>query len=189
MQPEPVAPSHPARYADLFALPEHQVGEIIAGELYAHPRPGPRHARASSALGIKIGAPFDQGNGGPGGWWLLDEPELHLHGDILVPDLAGWRRDRLPKLPDTAWFELPPDWVCEILSPATARADRMLKMPRYATAGVSYCWQIDPDTRTLEAFALKDGQWVSLTSLVGDAEVSVAPFDAIYFALGALWAD
>lgn len=106
----------PAEYRDLFSLPDNLVGEIIDGELHTHPRPAPRHARASSSLGIEIGGPFDQGKGGgPGGWWILDEPELHLGPDVVVPALAGWRRERLSRLPDTAWIEISPDWVCEVL--------------------------------------------------------------------------
>jgi len=104
----------PARYEDLLALPEHLVGEILAGELYTHPRPAPRHARAYSALGSCIGGPFDGGRDGLGGWWILDEPELHLGVDVVVPDLAGWRRARMPALPEAAWFELAPDWACAV---------------------------------------------------------------------------
>lgn len=139
-----------AAYEDLFKLPPHQVGEIIHGSVYAHPRPAPRHARAYSILGKELVGPYDQGGSGPGGWWILDEPELHLGRDILVPDLAGWRRERLPALPETAWFELAPDWLCEILSPATARLDRVEKLPIYASHGVGHVWLVDPDLRTLE---------------------------------------
>lgn len=179
----------PARYEDLNSLPTNLVGEILNGDLHAHLRPAPRHAMTSSAIGIEIGSPFQRGRGGPGGWWILDEPELHLGPDILVPDLAGWRRERLPTLPDTAWFELAPDWVCEVLSPATARVDRMLKMPRYAENGVTYCWLVDPTARTLEAFKLSNGQWLLLGSFVDEADVAVEPFDAVAFPLAALWAE
>lgn len=106
----------PATYEDIFGLPENLVGEIINGRLVTHPRPAPKHAVACSSLGFEIGGPYDRGRDGPGGWRILDEPELHLDHDILVPDLAGWRRECMPKLSETAWFELPPDWVCEILS-------------------------------------------------------------------------
>ncbi len=185
-----VIPQHrPARYEDLFSLPDNIVGEIIAGELHTHPRPAPKHSAASSALGIEIGSPFHRGHGGPGGWWILDELELHLGTDILVPDLAGWHRDRMPTLPETAWFELPPDWVCEVLSPATARDDRMLKMPRYAASGVTYCWLVDPTARTLEAFKLTGDQWLLQASFVDEADVAVEPFDAVAFPLAALWAE
>jgi len=179
----------PATYEDLFDLPENLVGEIIAGRLITHPRPAPRHARACSAIGFELGSPYDRGHNGPGGWWILDEPELHFGPDILVPDLAGWRRERLPSLPDTAWFELAPDWICEVLSPSTARTDRMLKMPRYAENGVAYCWLVDPTARTLEAFKLSNGQWLLLGSFVDEAEVAAEPFDAVTFPLGALWAE
>ncbi len=133
-----------ATYEDLFDLPEHIVGEIIHGQLITHPRPAPRHIVASSAIGDELVGPFQKGRGGPGGWWILDEPELHLGLDILVPDLAGWRRERLPTMPDTAFFTLPPDWICEVLSPGTARTDRADKMPIYAEYGVSFLWLIDP---------------------------------------------
>lgn len=178
-----------ATYDDLLALPEHVVGEIIRGVLHSHPRPAPKHARAYSALGGQLVGPYDQGRGGPGGWWILDEPEIHLSGNVLVPDLAGWRRERMPKLPDTAWFELAPDWVCEILSPSTARLDRVEKLPLYALEGVEYCWLIDPDLRTLEVFRNESGKWLLLCALQNDAGVCQPPFDATTFALSGLWAD
>ncbi len=179
-----------ARYEDLLDLPENVVGEIIGGHLHTHPRPAPRHARVTSSLGIKVGGPFDmREGGGPGGWWILDEPELHLGADVLVPDLAGWRRERLPKLPDAAWFDLAPDWVCEVLSPATARTDRALKLPCYAQAGVGHCWLVDPDARLLEAYANHEGRWLLLGTWGGDEQPRVPPFDAIALELAALWAD
>lgn len=181
--------STPARYEDLFDLPENLVGEIINGRLVTHPRPAPKHARAYSSLGEEIMGPFDKGRNGPGGWWILDEPEIHLAGDILVPDLAGWRRERMPRLPETAWFELAPDWVCEILSPATARIDRKEKMPIYATWGVAHLWLVDPDLRTLEVYANRDGRWLLLATLSENDAVAQPPFDAITFGLAALWAE
>ncbi len=185
--------SDPARrkpsYEDICALPDHLVGEILAGELHTHPRPAPRHARAYSALGYLVGGPFDGGKGGPGGWWILDEPELHLGADIIVPDIAGWRRERLPTLPETAWFELAPDWACEILSPATARTDRAIKMPIYAREGLPHLWLVDPDARTLEVYRLQDeAHWLLLETLKQDEPVQQPPFDAISFPLGDLWA-
>ncbi len=177
-----------ASYEDLFNLPDNVVGEILGGELHTHPRPAPKHARAYSALTGNLWSPYDAGDGGPGGWWILDEPELHLGDDILVPDLAGWRRERMPKLPESAWFELAPDWVCEILSPSTARVDRVLKMPIYAREGVGHLWLVDPDLRTLEIYVLGDGgHWLLLTTLEEDAPVRQPPFDAIEFSLGTLW--
>jgi Uma2 family endonuclease len=178
-----------ASYEDLLDLPENQVGEIIGGRLHAQPRPTPRHARVASGLGADLGTPFDRGRGGPGGWWILDEPELHLGADVLVPDLAGWRRERLPRLPDTAWIELPPDWVAEVLSPSTAGKDRVLKMPLYAAAGVSHCWILDPDVRTLEAYANQAGRWLLLGTWNGDDRAAIPPFDAVILELSPLWAD
>ncbi|MDZ7754479.1 MAG: Uma2 family endonuclease [Gammaproteobacteria bacterium] len=178
-----------ASYQDIIALPENLVGEILHGQLHTHPRPAPRHSRAYSALGYTLGSPFDGGHGGPGGWWILDEPELHLGPDVVVPDLAGWRRARMPELPTTAWFELAPDWACEILSPSTARIDRAVKMPLYAREGVQHLWLVDPDARTLEVYRLQpDGHWLLHRTLTQDDAVSEPPFEAITFGLDVLWA-
>ena len=177
-----------ATYKDLLLVPENQVAEIIYGVLHTHPRPAPKHAWASSSLGDELVGPYFKNKGGPGGWWILDEPECHLGSDIFVPDLAGWRKTRMPELPDTAWFELVPDWICEVLSPSTARLDRAEKMPLYAEHGVKYIWLIDPDLKTLEAYKNVDGRWVLLTTLDNDKTVSVEPFDATEFSLAALWA-
>lgn len=180
---------HPATYQDVLDAPEHVVAELIEGALHLHPRPAPRHARSSSSLGMEIGSPYDRGKGGPGGWWILDEPELHLGADVLVPDLAGWRRERMPALPETAWFELPPDWVCEVLSPGTRAVDLTDKRRLYAAAGIPHLWFVDPIARTLEAFTLAGGVWTLTAALRDEDDVSVAPFDAITFPLAALWAD
>ncbi len=179
----------PATYEDLLAVPAHLVAEIIAGTLYTQPRPSPRHARASSLLGGKLTGPYDEGMNGPGGWWILDEPECHLDFDIVVPDLAGWRRERLPRLPDEAFFELPPDWVCEVLSPGTARMDRVEKMPIYARAGVVHIWLVDPILRTLEVFENTSAGWLLLGAFENEDTISMRPFDAIRFNLDVLWAD
>ncbi|MCM8610533.1 Uma2 family endonuclease [Accumulibacter sp.] len=179
----------PSVYEDLFALPEYVVGEIIDGRLVTHPRPAPRHARASSSLGFELGGPFDLARNGPGGWWILDEPEIHLEQHVLVPDVAGWRRERLPRLPETAGFDLAPDWVCEILSPATARVDRAEKLPIYAAHGVQHAWLVDPDLRILDVLENRGGQWLLLAVLEDEAAVAQPPFAVISFALAGLWAD
>ena len=176
-----------ATYQDVLDAPAHRVAEILDGILYTHPRPAPPHALASSRLGIDIGGPFDRGHGGPGGWWIIDEPELHLGEDILVPDLAGWRRERMPGLPDTAYFTLAPDWVCEVLSASTRRLDLQEKRPVYAREGVPHLWLVDPADRTLEAFELHDGQWLPIARAKDDDPVSIRPFDAVAFSLGDLW--
>lgn len=178
-----------ATYDELFDLPEGVVGEIINGRLVTHLRPAPRHARAYSSLGVELGGPFDQARNGPGGWWIFDAPEIHLGPQVLVPDIAGWRRERMARLPDSPWFERVPDWVCEILSPATARTDRVAKLPIYAAHGVGHAWLVDPDLRLLEIYENRDGQWLLLAVLEHDAAVSQPPFAAISFALGSLWAD
>lgn len=177
----------PATYEDLVALPEHQVGQIIDGELIAQPRPASRHARASSALVAGLFNPFDLRRGGPGGWWLLHEPELHLGEDVLVPDLAGWRRDRMPEVPDTPYFTLSPDWVCEVLSPSTAALDRSRKKRIYAREGVGHVWLVDPQARTLEVFRLSGGQWLEQGTWSDDERVRAEPFEAVELELGVLW--
>ena len=179
--------TRPATYQDVLDAPAHLVAEIIDGTLYTHPRPAPAHAVASSVLGGELGPPFHRGQGGPGGWWILDEPELHIGEDVVVPDLAGWRRERMPELPDTAYFALAPDWVCEVLSNSTRRIDLHEKRPIYAREGVPHLWLIDPADRALEAFELREGQWLLIASANDDEPVSIRPFDAITFSLGDLW--
>ena len=176
-----------ATYQDVLDAPAHRVAEIVDATLYTHPRPAPPHALASSALGSDLSNPFHFGRGGPGGWWILDEPELHLGEDVLVPDLTGWRRESMPELPDTAYFTLAPDWVCEVLSASTRKLDLMGKRPIYAREGVEHLWLVEPTDRTLEAFELRDGQWVLIASAKDDEPVSIPPFDAITFNLGDLW--
>lgn len=176
-----------ARYEDLIAVPDHLVAEIVAGALHTSPRPASAHAHAVSTLGMDIGSRFQRGRGGPEGWWILYGPELHLGADVLVPDLAGWRRERMPRMPDTAWFELAPDWVCEVVSPSTGRLDRTAKMPAYAREGVAFAWLVDPLQHTLEVFALRDGHWVLIATHAQDERVRAQPFDAVELELGALW--
>jgi Uma2 family endonuclease len=179
----------PATYEDLSLLPEHLVGEIIDGELYTSPRPAARHAKVASVLSMDLGNPFQRGRGGPGGWWIVYEPELHFGKDVLVPDLAGWRRERMPQIPDVASFELAPDWICEVLSPSTAKLDLVRKLPRYARAAVEYAWVIDPIHRTLEVFHQEHERWVLMAAFVGDDRVRAEPFGAIELELGALWLE
>ena len=179
----------PATYQDVLDAPPHLVAELVGGALYLHPRPAFPHALAGSSLGVELGGPFQKGRGGPGGWWIIDEPELHLGPDVLVPDLAGWRRERMPTFPDAPWSDLAPDWLCEVLSPGTRRLDLTDKRRIYADHGVAHLWLIDPKPRTFEAFALQGGRWVLIAALKDDDEVSVPPFEAIAFPLSALWPD
>jgi len=180
----------PATYEDLLRVPDHKVAEILDGELIVSPRPAPRHANAASAVGADLFGPFQRGRGGPGGWWILDEPEVHLGRDIVVPDVAAWRLERLPRLPSMAYFALAPDWACEIVSPSTERYDRLRKMAIYAREQVRRLWLINPLLRTLEVYALEAGpRWSLLGVHGGDAIVRLEPFDAIAMELGALWAD
>lgn len=177
-----------ATYEDLLEVPDHLVAEILHGVLVTHPRPALRHAKASSILGSELTGPFWRGRGGPGGWVILDEPELHFRaGDVLVPDLAGWRAERMPVVPDTAACELVPDWVCAVLSPSTGATDRADKMPIYAAESVRHAWLVDPILRTLEVYRLDGGGFRLLGAFRDDACVRAEPFDAIELELGALW--
>ena len=178
-----------ATYQDVLDAPPRMVAKVVAGTLHAHPRPAMRHAWASSGLGAKIYPPFNHGDDGPGGWRIVFEPELHLGEDIVVPDLAGWRRGTMPEYPDAAYCAIAPDWACEVLSPSTRRLDLGGKRALYAREGVGHLWLVDPDARTLEAFALREGRWLLLATLGDDAPVSLPPFYAVTFPLGALWPE
>lgn len=177
----------PATYDDLRQVPAHLVAEILDGELHTSPRPGPRHADASSGLGGALRGPFDRGRGGPGGWRILFEPEVHLSSDVVVPDIAGWRRERLPNLPEETFFTVAPDWVCEVLSPSTVSIDRLKKLAIYARERVAHAWLVDPIARTVEILRLENGRW-SIVATVGDLDVVRAePFEAIELDLSLLW--
>ena len=181
------APERRATYQDVLDAPPHRVAEIVDGVLYTSPRPAMPHALATSSLGNDLSNPFQFGRGGPGGWWIIFEPELHFGEDILVPDLAGWRRERMADFPDGAYSTLAPDWVCEVLSPSTRRLDLLGKRPIYAREGVAHMWVVDPKDRTLEAFELRDVQWVLIATAKDDDPVRIRPFEAVTFSLGDLW--
>jgi Uma2 family endonuclease len=188
MKPEDErGPRREATYADIEALPPNMVGQLINGELIAMPRPALEHALITSTLGARLNTAFQSGDGGPGGWWILDEPELHFGKDVLVPDLAGWQRSRLPGRPRGPYLALAPDWVCEVLSPSTANVDRTLKRAIYAREGVEYVWLMDPLAYTLEVFRLQEGRWVERGSWSGDVRIRAEPFHAIELHLGAFW--
>ncbi|MCL2777085.1 MAG: Uma2 family endonuclease [Polyangiaceae bacterium] len=176
-----------ATYDDLVRVPEPLVAEIVNGVLYTHPRPAFPHTHASSILGGDLSGPFHRGRGGPGGWVIYFEPELHLGDDVVVPDLAGWRRERMPERPTTAFTRLAPDWVCEVLSPSTQALDRSGKMDVYAREGVRHLWFVDPIERTLEVYRLEHGMWLRVAAFCDDAVVRAEPFDAIELELAALW--
>jgi Uma2 family endonuclease len=189
MAMRPLPSIFPATYDDLSRVPDHLVAEIVDGDLVVSPRPAPRHAAASSALGAELGGPFQRGRGGPGGWWILDEPELHLGSDVLVPDLAGWRRERLPRLPREAYFALAPDWVCEVVSPSTERLDRVRKMRLYGAAAVRHLWLVNATARTLEVYRLEGDIWARVGAHAESEVVRAEPFEGIALELEALWAD
>ncbi len=168
-----------ASYKDLVALPEGVTGELIDGELFASPRPAARHTVVASTLTSELGGAFQSGRFGPGGWWILVEPELHFGEDVLVPDLAGWRRERMPHILDEPAFTIVPDWVCEILSPSTARVDLVRKLPRYASVGVAHCWLFDPALKTMQVLRNVDGRWLVASGFTSEDKVRAEPFEAL----------
>jgi Uma2 family endonuclease len=175
-----------ATYDDLRDVPDHFIAEMFDGDLYASPRPALPHANAAGSLFSGIHSSFHRK--GPGGWVILYEPELHFGNDVLVPDLAGWRRARLPSVPAAAYLTLAPDWICEVLSTSTEALDRGKKLRIYGREGVAHAWLVDPLARTLEVMSLEGGRWVQRGKHDGDAKARAAPFDAIEVELGALWA-
>ncbi len=183
-----------ATYADVLAAPEGWTAEIIDGELHLSPRPSSPHLGAASILGADLIDAFGRlrGGRGPGGWWILDEPELHLGEDdprdeVLVPDLGGWRRARMPRVPDTPGFTLPPDWVCEVVSPGSVRRDRVLKLRVYSRVQVAHVWLVDPLARTLEVLRLEGDHYAIVAAHAGDEMVRAEPFDMVDLDIGGWW--
>lgn len=174
-------------YEDIVSLPEGMVGEIIGGELYAQPRPAPPHAWSNTRLSTLIDGPFGIGIGGPGGWVILAEPEIQFGQDTLVPDIAGWRRQRLRQLPREGPLTTTPDWVCEVLSPGTERTDRLRKLRIYATHRVAHVWLLNPWLHTLDVFRWQEGDYLVANVCSGDEPVRVEPFDAVELPLQHLW--
>ncbi|MDX9720053.1 MAG: Uma2 family endonuclease [Myxococcota bacterium] len=179
----------PATYQDVLDAPKHLVAELIGGELYTSPRPAMPHALTSSDLTIDLGAPFRRGRGGPGGWWIVAEPELHLGDEVLVPDVAAWRRERMPERPSGAFVSLVPDWVCEIASPSTRSFDRLRKMPVYLRHGLGFLWLVEPLERFLDAFVREGERWVLLGTWSAETEARIPPFDAVPLDVTGWWAS
>jgi Uma2 family endonuclease len=182
-----VAATRRKLYEQLEALPPNKVGEIVDGLLIVSPRPSLPHAVAETALAGLLAPPFMFGRGGPGGWWILSEPELHFGDDVLVPDLAGWRRERLPQMPEVAACSVVPDWVCEIISPSNASLDRETKMTKYAHLAIPHAWVIDPGTRMLEPFTNDGTGWSAGQTLHGNVIARIPPFADVPLSLELLW--
>jgi len=178
-----------ATYEDVLNAPENKVAEILDDELFLSPRPALRHAGAQAAIHGKLWSRFDDGERGAGGWLVVTEPELHFGAAVVVPDVAAWRRERLPSLPDRPWLDLAPDWVCEVLSPSTERLDRTRKLRVYAAAGVAHAWLVNPVARTLEILRLRDGSWTLVAAGSDFDVVRAEPFEAIELELARLWPD
>jgi len=179
----------PATLADLDALPPSIVGEIIEGVLYTMTKPRAPHQRTTTRIGGGLGDPFDAGRGGPGGWWIIVEPGIELPNNTkeIAPDVAGWRRDRLPTLPRKAPIRVVPDWVCEILSPTTRRHDLLIKLPYYAKIGVAYLWLVDLDARVVTAQRLESGKWLTIGAYSDETEARIEPFDVVPLDIASWW--
>jgi len=177
-----------ATYEDVLAAPPLKVAEVIRGVLHVTPRPRPTHASAISRLATRLARFDDPEAGDPGGWVILREPELHLGADIAVPNLVGWRRERMPEIPiDLAYFVLAPDWCCEVLSPGTEKLDRGEKAEIYAENGVSHYWLVNPDLQTVEVLRLDGPTYRIVRVFRGSEPVRMEPFDAIEMSLNRLW--
>lgn len=184
----PLRQDRPVTYDDLVGLPDHVVGEILGGDLHVSPRPAMRHSSSAFSMSIGLGGAFQRGGtDGPGGWLFAVEPELHFAEDVVVPDLAGWRRERLPEIPDVPFMTLAPDWVCEILSPSTERIDRVKKLPIYARERVGHVWLLDPIAKTLEAFALDGDGWRLAGAFGEGTPARIVPFHAVEFDVAQFW--
>jgi len=179
----------PPTLADLDALPPGIVGEIIEGVLYTMTKPRMRHQRTTRTIGGRVGDPFDHGRGGPGGWWIVTEPGIELPNDTkeIAPDVAGWRRERLPDLPVDEPVRVVPDWVCEILSKTTRRHDLLVKLPYYAKVGVAYAWVVDLEARVLTAHRLESGRWLTIGSYSDETEARIEPFDVVPLNVADWW--
>ena len=180
-----------ATYQDILEAPENKIAELIDGELILSPWPTLAHSHCLVALSAQIGSAFWLGRSGPGAWLILNKPELHFdqRETVLVPDITGWRRERMIELPTGAGVELAPDWACEILSPATAQLDRYTKLPLYAAQGVPWLWLIDVEGRTLEIHRREPEGYLFLGVFTGALKVRAPPFDTIELDLSLLWGD
>ena len=192
--PESTERNAPSVEAAFQAAPPEMVTEILGGELHVSPRPARPHINAASRLGALLSMPFLFGRGGPGGWVILDEPELHLgpRPDKLVPDIAGWRRERLPRAigeDAPAHYDLAPDWVCEVLSERTRRIDKVQKMRIYAREGVRHVWHVDPVAQTLDLFRLEGRHWLLVETFAGEERVRAEPFEALELELALVWSE
>ena len=187
----PPPPKTEATYADIEALPEHVVGEIIDGELVVSPRPRASHAVTSSTIGMDVGSAFSRKPNGPdrpGGWWILDEPELHFGKQVVVPDLAGWRLERMPEVPDVAYFTLAPDWACEVISPQSGRRDRIQKARIYGQNGVQWLWLVEPLEQVVEVLHWQGERWELIDTWGGDDNAArIPPFEAVAVELERWW--
>jgi Uma2 family endonuclease len=182
-----IAQKIPATYADIEALPPNVVGEILFGSLVTHPRPSPRHGVAAMSVGSLVTQRFQFGNGGPGEWIFIVEPELHFGPHVVVPDIAGWRKERTSGIAEKAWIETSPDWLCEVLSPSTEKYDRSDKQRIYATYSVGHVWHVNPIAKLLEVYERQNKVWLQTHVFKDQETVSAPPFESLTFNLGLLW--
>lgn len=182
------AAARAATFADLDSVPENLRGEVIDGEVVLSPRPLARGGRAQGGLFRFVGGPFDMDPDGPGGWWIVIEPEVEFsEHEVFIPDVVGWRRTTLPTLPKDRPIRVPPDWVCEVLSPSTERYDRIHKADVYLASGVSHYWMLDVEREVLEAYEAGAGRWSRLGAWTRGDRPRIPPFEAVEIPVGALF--
>lgn len=181
-------------YQQLRGLPSHQNGEILNGTLRVSPRPAIPHAVAATEIAGDLRVHFRRkkdDDGPPTGWWILAEPEIHLFTPgfthVLSPDIAGWKREHMPVIPRAAFISQVPDWVCEILSPATASYDRRAKARIYHQAGVTWRWLVDPNAQTIEAYRREGDFWVLLGTWGEDEKAFIEPFENFELDISQWW--
>jgi Uma2 family endonuclease len=178
----------PATLADLEALPPHLKGEIIDGELYVQPRPRAAHANVEGGIVEDLRGPYHRGLGGPGGWWILPEPGIEAPGSPeFSPDVAGWRRERMPKLPEGAPIRVVPDWICEVLSPTTRGYDQVTKRRFYPRIGVEWLWYVDVEARSVTVSRLAGEKWIEVAVHGDDEKVRLEPFASVEIELASWW--
>ncbi len=178
-----------ATMADLEALPANVKGEIIDGVLYTQHRPYAHHQFTLMAICSEIYKPYRLGERGPGGWWILPEPGIELpNAPEVSPDVAGWRCERMPELPDdNEPIRVVPDWICEIFTKRTRAYALHTKKPFYARIGVEWLWYVDMEAETLTVQRLHQGKWLELGVYAGDLCVRAEPFDVVEINLGRWW--
>ena len=165
--------------------------ELIDGDLIEKAAPDFSHGSAQAGLIAHLHPWFHQRDGGdrPGGWWIASEVDVVLDDNGFRPDIAGWRRERVPEMPKTRPVRVRPDWICEIVSESNATTDTIKKLRRYHQAGVPHYWLLDPATRTLAVYRHAAEGYQSVLVAEAGETARAEPFEAIELRIAALFGD